>query len=76
MTKEDEKNLDNSPPPKNAVPIKDRLSWPPEEAAAITGIGLTRIREAAAACSTPGSMALAQSFSGTICWHGWGSPVR
>ena len=33
--------------PRNAVPLKDRLSWSPEEAAAMTGIGLTRLRESA-----------------------------
>ncbi len=32
---------------KNFVPLKDRLSWSPEESAAMTGIGLTRMREAA-----------------------------
>jgi hypothetical protein len=33
--------------PKHLVPLKDRLSLSPEEASALTGIGLTRIREAA-----------------------------
>lgn len=32
---------------KHAVPLKDRLSLSPEEAAALTGIGLTSIRAAA-----------------------------
>ncbi len=36
-----------APHTKNAVPLKDRLSWSPEESAAMTGIGLTSIREAA-----------------------------
>lgn len=33
--------------PKDAVPLKDRLSLSPEEASALTGIGLTSIRQAA-----------------------------
>lgn len=36
---------DNAPQMlKNAVPLKDRLSWSPEEASALTGIGLTSIK--------------------------------
>lgn len=33
---------------KEKVPLKDRLSLSPEEASALTGIGLTSIRQAAA----------------------------
>jgi hypothetical protein len=33
--------------PKHIVPLKDRLSLSPEEASALTGIGLTSIRAAA-----------------------------
>jgi hypothetical protein len=32
--------------PKHIVPLKDRLSLSPEEASALTGIGLTSIRQA------------------------------
>jgi hypothetical protein len=38
----DEPANDNGP--KNVVPLKDRLSWSPEEAAAMTGLGLSTIK--------------------------------
>src|ERR1700759_5126164 len=42
MPPEDEKKPDNAPPtPENVVPLKDRLSLSPDEASALTGIGLT-----------------------------------
>jgi hypothetical protein len=41
MTTEDENKR-----PKPHIPLKDRLSLSPEEASALTGIGLTRIRQA------------------------------
>jgi hypothetical protein len=33
-------NPDDAQQPKNTVPLKDRLSWSPEEAAVMTGIGI------------------------------------
>lgn len=38
--------LKSRKPPKHAVPLKDRLALSPEEASALSGIGLTSIRAA------------------------------
>jgi excisionase family DNA binding protein len=38
---------------KETVPLKDRLSLSPEEASALTGIGLTSIRQAVASGDLP-----------------------
>jgi Helix-turn-helix domain len=48
MTREAEQKPDSvTLSRKSAVPLKDRLSLSPEEASALTGIGLTSIRQAA-----------------------------
>jgi hypothetical protein len=40
-------NPDNAPPtPENVVPLKDRLSLSPADASALTGIGITSIKNA------------------------------
>ncbi|MFT4116590.1 helix-turn-helix domain-containing protein [Bradyrhizobium sp.] len=37
---------DDAKPPKNHVPLKDRLALSPEEASALSGIGVTSIKQA------------------------------